>query len=166
MNRIVHIGDPMPWPRAGARIVTARNGEQFIQHYTPAEATKRQAEIAECWTGEAFPSGVPLLAELVFVFARPAGHIGAHGIRPAHLRSRPGYRGKNAHGQRTGADLDNCIKLTLDALNGRAYVDDGQIAEIHADKLYVDQAGVTEPQTVVEIGVVQTAGVQLLAEVA
>lgn len=35
-------------------------------------------------------------------------------------------------------DLDNYVKLVLDALNGLCYVDDGQVVEIHASKNYGD----------------------------
>jgi crossover junction endodeoxyribonuclease RusA len=38
-------------------------------------------------------------------------------------------------GDRRRRDLDNCLKLVTDALNGIAYVDDSQIVEIHAVKL-------------------------------
>lgn len=35
-------------------------------------------------------------------------------------------------------DIDNVIKLIADALNGIAYKDDGQIAEVYAKKMYSD----------------------------
>ena len=34
--------------------------------------------------------------------------------------------------ERKAGDLDNRVKLTLDALNGHAWVDDAQVVEIHA----------------------------------
>ncbi|KKK56213.1 hypothetical protein LCGC14_3066770, partial [marine sediment metagenome] len=33
-------------------------------------------------------------------------------------------------------DLDNYLKLLLDALNKFAFPDDGQIVQLHADKVY------------------------------
>ena len=45
------------------------------------------------------------------------------------------------------ADLDNCLKLTSDALNGIAWVDDKQIKKLRAD-YYVDP---DEPRTEIEI---------------
>ena len=36
----------------------------------------------------------------------------------------------------TRPDLDNVIKIVLDALNGHAWHDDGQVIEIHACKKY------------------------------
>ena len=37
-------------------------------------------------------------------------------------------------------DIDNCVKSITDALNEIAYKDDSQIVEIHAVKLYSDEA--------------------------
>lgn len=42
--------------------------------------------------------------------------------------------GKILHTKR--GDIDNVIKLIADALNGIAYKDDGQIAEVYAKKMY------------------------------
>jgi Holliday junction resolvase RusA-like endonuclease len=33
-------------------------------------------------------------------------------------------------------DIDNCVKLVSDALNGVAWVDDAQVVEVHARKFY------------------------------
>lgn len=41
-------------------------------------------------------------------------------------------------------DVDNLVKFVLDCLNGVAWVDDGQVAEVNAVKLYS-----TQPRTVV-----------------
>lgn len=46
-------------------------------------------------------------------------------------------------------DLDNLIKLVLDALNGAAYVDDAQIVRIHAFKQY--SGDYPEGATIVDI---------------
>lgn len=43
-------------------------------------------------------------------------------------------------------DLDNCLKLICDALNGIAWVDDKQIVSVTASKRYG-----AEPQTVLEV---------------
>jgi len=52
--------------------------------------------------------------------------------------------GKIMHDKRP--DIDNCIKIITDALNGIAYKDDNQIVEVHAMKLYDET-----PRTVVTI---------------
>lgn len=40
---------------------------------------------------------------------------------------------KNGEASATRLDLDNCIKVVLDALNGHAYTDDKQIVRITAE---------------------------------
>jgi Holliday junction resolvase RusA-like endonuclease len=40
-----------------------------------------------------------------------------------------------------GGDLDNYIKLVLDALNRVAYNDDTQVIGVHAEKVFADTAG-------------------------
>jgi len=46
-------------------------------------------------------------------------------------------------------DIDNCIKTIEDALNGIAYLDDGQITELHVWKQY--HAGDEGPLTVIRV---------------
>jgi Holliday junction resolvase RusA-like endonuclease len=83
------------------------------------------------------PLAGPLAAHLIFYFKRPKAHYGT---------------GKNAHILKPGVpivhtqkkDLDNLVKFVLDALNGQAYVDDGQIIEIHSLKLYTELEARTE----------------------
>lgn len=50
-------------------------------------------------------------------------------------------------------DLDNMTKLVLDALNGRAYIDDSQIVELTARKHFVPKA---EARTEVRLWVLST----------
>lgn len=40
-------------------------------------------------------------------------------------------------------DLDNIVKILTDSLNGLAYTDDSQIAELHARKVYGVDVGVS-----------------------
>jgi crossover junction endodeoxyribonuclease RusA len=42
----------------------------------------------------------------------------------------------------TRPDLDKLIRAVLDALTGIAYIDDGQVVEITASKIYSDYIGV------------------------
>ena len=44
-------------------------------------------------------------------------------------------------------DIDNLAKSVIDGLNGIAFKDDGQIADLHVTKKY--HAGDTEPKTIV-----------------
>lgn len=151
-------GDPMPWPRAGARIV-GKPPRQFISFYTPKPAKARMDELAAAWRDQGhgrFEAHVPLLLFCVFVFDRPAGHYGtgrnAATVKPAFISRRPagpGSTGKD--GKRHGGDVDNCVKLIKDALAGVAYVDDADVVKVEAEKLFTDQAGVARAQTIVEL---------------
>ena len=50
---------------------------------------------------------------------------------------------KNKFGYRVGRpDLDNLIKILLDSANGIVYVDDAQVVEIHATKVYDEMEGI------------------------
>jgi Holliday junction resolvase RusA-like endonuclease len=67
---------------------------------------------------------------MVFWFDRPKGHSKARRSKSEPKISRP--------------DIDNLCKLVLDALNGVAYNDDGQVCVLLAEKRYIgpdDQAG-------------------------
>lgn len=168
--RIEVPGDPMPWPRASAKVMPSRGGREdlrrsgyvfrpWIKFFTPTKARARMDAIAATWREAGFPmipAGVPLEVVCRFVFARPAGHYGtgrnATTVKPRHLGARPGKGGnKNAEGRRTGGDEDNLSKLAKDALSGVAYADDGQIARSIVEKLFVDQAGVDEPISIIEV---------------
>ena len=165
--KIVVPGDPTPWERAGVKIMPggkARKIEGYVyrpwpRFNVPTQTAKAEKAVAEAWkaAGHArIEKGIPCVMRAIFVFARPDGHYGtgrnAAVVKPAVQSKRPGGRGnKNRAGQRTGGDLDNCVKLVSDGLNEVAYADDGQIVELTAMKLFVDQAGVSAPATLVEI---------------
>ena len=51
-------------------------------------------------------------------------------------------------GHKRRRDIDNLVKLCLDALNGVAYKDDAQVTEIRARKVYVP---VSQARTEVEV---------------
>ena len=47
------------------------------------------------------------------------------------------------------SDIDNFCKALLDGLNGIAFKDDGQVAELHAKKFY--HAGNSHPKTIITV---------------
>lgn len=51
----------------------------------------------------------------------------------------------------TKPDLDNCVKIVADSLNGIAYKDDSQIVSVVADKFYS-----STPRLEIKIGIVHT----------
>ena len=63
-----------------------------------------------------------MLAQLVFSFAYPATRAARKKITSIYRTAVP--------------DLDNCIKLVFDALNGIVYKDDSQIAVVCAQKIF------------------------------
>ena len=109
-------GKPIALPRQRHRIVKGKHGKMFVQSYTPANGPAAQwkrlvAKMARTMFQE--PYGGPLQVNMEFVF---------------QVKSRPQlWRTKTP-------DVDNLVKLILDALNGIAYHDDRQVAAILAAK--------------------------------
>lgn len=156
---LTHLGEPMPLPRPKVRIMAGRDGTSWPKFYLPAKARSRMNELKAEWGARPTLHG-PLVCEATFIFARPASHCGtgrnAGVVKPSQISVRPG----------AGADLDNCVKLVLDALQGTAFANDGQIARIEAEKLYTDQAGVCEPQTTITLSALTREEIVRLREAA
>ncbi|KKM99044.1 hypothetical protein LCGC14_1151820 [marine sediment metagenome] len=113
-------------PRAKGRPrsrIAGKGSKQFVQTYTPADTRKTEAEIVaairkQISPEEKFAAKVPLNLVAVFTIVKPP--------------SLPKKRTLPV----TAPDLDNYLKLLLDALNKYAFPDDGQIVQLHADKVY------------------------------
>lgn len=93
--------------------------------YTPKKTASAEGRVREAWERDcAVHFGGPLAAHIEFVLRRPQGHyrvngdLSAAGLRSAHPTRKP--------------DLDNAMKLVLDALNGCAYDDDSQVVDARA----------------------------------
>jgi Holliday junction resolvase RusA-like endonuclease len=106
-------GEPVGWARS------RHNGNQ---HYTPAKQRKAKSDIGYLCL-EAMDNKAPLEGpvELTVVACYPM---------PKRL--------SNLFWKATRPDIDNVCKLVADALNGIAYVDDGQVAALHALKQWGD----------------------------
>lgn len=121
-------------PRPLSRHRTARG---FM--YNPSakhQASFRKVVQEMVWTND--EESHPLFAEedqlamrLVFHMKRPKIHF--VGGKPGPGRLRPVAPGRLAP---TRTDVDNLAKFVLDLLNGLLYVDDRQVASIHATKIY------------------------------
>lgn len=112
---IVVPGKPVPWARA------FRNG---ARSYTPPAQVA--AARAMAWAAKAAGAQMiagPVALEVSFSYLPPKG--GAAGWHPG----RP--------------DLDNLVKLVLDALTGVCWADDAQVVRIMAFKVYDEVAGTT-----------------------
>ena len=115
--------EPTPKLRARSRIAGKPGSKQFVQTYTPAATRNAEADIRAVIRGqiaedEKFAAKVPLKVTAIFTIVKPP--------------SLPKKRTLPV----TAPDLDNYLKLLLDALNKFAFADDGQIVQLHADKVY------------------------------
>lgn len=105
--------------------------------YTPKETVVAEERIREIWreVGEPALSG-PLRATMTAFTPRPASHYLTDGVS----LSAEGRRHPFPDNQKP--DLDNVLKLCLDALNGHAFKDDVQFIESHVYRFWTD---VTSP---------------------
>jgi Holliday junction resolvase RusA-like endonuclease len=106
--------------------------------YTPAQTVNAEAWVKSC----AFDQiGQPMLTTPVAVI------VGIDVEVPASWSRKRREAALGGIARPTGKpDLDNCIKLLMDALNKLVWVDDAQVVRLSASKRYA-----TAPQTVVEI---------------
>ena len=131
MGRVIDFevkGRPVPHPRPS---VAARGG--FAQVYYKDNGIKdyRDSIVQACGHYFATPWTGPLEVEMEFHFQRPRSHYNADRetlsaagrLQPLPCR----------------ADVDNLVKGVLDAMNGLAYEDDGQVGRISAEKIYSDR---------------------------
>ena len=91
--------------------------------YTPKETTDAEKTIRDAWrqTGES-PFEFDVLVDVSFFMAT-----------------------------RRRKDLDNLVKLVLDALNGEAFADDSQVVEINARKIFSDKENARTELTIREL---------------
>ena len=103
-------------PKVKARPRHTKGGKVF----TPASTLQEEDHVAAAWkdqVGETISGPV----EITVVYSPEATIL--------HVTTSP-------HNARTlRGDLDNYVKLTLDALNKVAWEDDGQVVRIHAVKV-------------------------------
>lgn len=124
----------IPQPQGSARMVPV-GPECRVCHRRPQRITGdnrktptwrktiRRALDAENVT----PIAGPVRVSLAFRLPRPQGHHGARGLRP----SAPAYQTKKP-------DLDKLTRAALDALTGKAYVDDAQVVELLVLKTFAE----------------------------
>lgn len=122
-------------PDALKRARVGRNpATGHAQVFDPQSNKIAKGEIVRAWQlagGVRFDRGAPVRLTVSAAFRRPAGHYGT---------------GRNAGRLKDSApllvtkipDADNIAKLVGDALNGYAWHDDSQIAEMVVRKVYLD----------------------------
>lgn len=116
-----HVGKPIPLQRPRF----SRTGRV----YNPNKCDQRQfAANVEQYKPQTPLSGA-IRITLKYVFKRPKSHFGT-GRNSAILKSSaPRFH-------TTKPDVDNLVKFTLDAMNGVFFMDDKQVVDIRATKVY------------------------------
>jgi Holliday junction resolvase RusA-like endonuclease len=101
-----------------------------------------EADVRQIWrdAGEPqMPDDVALGIEMLIFVERPKGHLKKDGSLSKEGERNPIPRNKKP-------DLDNAIKLVLDALNSRAWRDDVRFAEAHIHRKWGEW-----PMTVIRV---------------
>lgn len=109
------LGEPVS--KARPRVTTSKKGKSIT--YTPKKT--RVAELAIAWEVVSQNPGISMDAELDF-------RVDVIFVSKSNTRR----------------DIDNMIKLVMDALNGVVYEDDSQVVEIHA---VMARGSAEEPRT-------------------
>ncbi len=132
---------PIAQPRHRVEI-RWKGRKAFPHHYIPdnhavwiyREAVAIQVKLL--MGGE--PRRGPVVAKLIYLFPRPAS------VQKITTARYPAFFPKSGPG-----DIDNLLKSTFDALNGVAYVDDSQIWDVAAKKLYA--SSVESPGVIIQL---------------
>ena len=109
---------PVGQGRARHASRVTHNGTRYVVTYTPEQTRLANQQIRRCWDRfslEKIPDDTPFSLNMVASFVRPPT-----GKKPIPLRP----------------DLDNIVKLILDALQGRAFKNDSYCWAIKAQKSY------------------------------
>lgn len=109
----------VPFVRGKARPRFVRRAGRV---YTDAATANAMKEIRDAWrdkVGETAPKGAPVAVTVVTLRALPES-------KPKRVSSE-----EDTH----KPDIDNVLKLVLDALNGVAWADDAQVTSVYALKL-------------------------------
>lgn len=112
----------------GGRTVVVESGRKLLQPWREAIAGAAARAIAEPFAG-------PVRVELVFTMPRPLDHYAGRD------RARP-LRENAPRWHPHRPDLDKLARAVLDGLTGPALLDDGQVVELVARKVYGESAGV------------------------
>jgi len=95
------------------------------------------------------PLRSPVAVTLTFYRTRPRGHYGRRGLLPS-ARAMPSTR----------PDVDKLTRAALDALTGICFLDDAQVADLHASKRYADQGTARVEISVVDLTAQKSAAAE------
>lgn len=110
--------------------------------YSPPSNIVSENDVRAIWreAGEPrAPEDCALGLAVKIEVVRPKGHLKTNGELSAEGLRHPVPRNKKP-------DLDNAVKLIMDALNSRAYRDDVMIARVYAERIWGEW-----PQTTIKI---------------
>ena len=101
--------------------------------YDPSAKDKKIAyeEIKKQFTGEPYTDALRIA--FTFNIKRPKSHWNKYSLKP----SAPIYHTKRP-------DIDNYVKFYMDCMNKVVYLDDSQVIELSAKKIYNDKESFTE----------------------
>jgi Holliday junction resolvase RusA-like endonuclease len=119
-------GSVRPIVVKGRAMLTPSHGKEGQRKLRSWETAVREAALAAIGEVEVPPFvAVPLVVEMTFRMARPAGHWGAKGLKPSapkHPATKP--------------DIDKLFRLAGDVLNSIVFDDDSRIVEAVVRKVY------------------------------
>lgn len=101
--------------------------------YTPDATRRAEHAVAAAWWSPVIPIEIPVEVWVTAYYARPKDHFLKDGSLSA--------AGKRLPVPMKTPDLDNVVKLVLDALNGVAYRDDKQVQRFMADRYWATEEG-------------------------
>ena len=101
--------------------------------YDPSAKDKKIAykEIKEQFTGEPYTDALKIT--FIFNIKRPKSHWNKYSLK----KTTPVYHTKRP-------DIDNYVKFYMDCMNKVVYLDDSQVIELSAKKIYNDKESFTE----------------------
>lgn len=105
--------------------------------FTTKETIEAEQGIVDAWVAAGSPSmdDEPIAISVQIHLTRPASHYKTSGDLSAEGR-------RNPMPMKQKPDVDNCLKLVMDALNKNAYVDDVRIVQATVTRVWSDQQGV------------------------
>lgn len=104
--------------------------------FTPAKTKEAEEKVVYCWQAAGSPK-IPGVGALEIRIVLTLKRSPSHRLKDGSLT----LAGREAgiHAPSKKPDWDNLAKLVTDALNGRAYEDDGQIVQATVSKRWADE---------------------------
>lgn len=116
----------LPAPQGSKRAFVRGGRAMLVESSAKVAPWRQDVKVATALVmGDAPPLDCPLRLAITFLFPRPKGHMGRHGVLPS---------APLAHTVRP--DLDKLTRSTLDALTGVLFRDDSQVCALTVSKVW------------------------------